>query len=108
MVKSLKAVKDAWINRGLGLMDFENEARALKPDIFFVNEDGFTPDKQRFCKELGIELVVSKRIPHKELPPRSNTALYKECRIPFRLDLAGGWLDQPFVSKYYPGPVVTI
>lgn len=28
--------------------------------------------------------------------------------IPFRLDLAGGWLDQPFVSKYYPGPVITI
>lgn len=108
MVKSLKAVKDAWINSGSGLMDFENEVRALKPDIFFVNEDGYTPDKQRFCKELGIELVVSKRIPHKGLPARSTTALRKECRIPFRLDLAGGWLDQPFVSKYYPGPVITI
>jgi hypothetical protein len=22
--------------------------------------------------------------------------------------VAGGWLDQPFVSKYYPGPVITI
>jgi galactokinase/mevalonate kinase-like predicted kinase len=28
--------------------------------------------------------------------------------IPFRLDLAGGWLDQPFVSKFHPGPVITI
>lgn len=30
------------------------------------------------------------------------------CNIPFRLDLAGGWLDQPFVSKYHSGSVITI
>jgi galactokinase/mevalonate kinase-like predicted kinase len=29
-------------------------------------------------------------------------------RIPFRLDIAGGWLDQPYVSEYYPGSVITI
>jgi len=108
MVKALKVVKDAWVNSGSGLMDFANEVRNLKPDIFFVNEDGFTPDKQKFCEELGIKLVVSKRIPAAGLPARSTTALRKECRIPFRLDLAGGWLDQPYVSKYYPGPVITI
>lgn len=108
MVKALKVVKDAWINNGSGLMDFEKEVLQLKPDIFFVNEDGFTPEKQKFCDRLGIELVVSRRIPHKGLPHRSTTALRKECRIPFRLDLAGGWLDQPYVSKYHPGPVITI
>ena len=89
-------------------MDFENELRELKPDIFFVNEDGYTPDKQKLCKELGIELKVSKRLPYPGLPARSTTTICNECLIPFRLDLAGGWLDQPFVSKYYPGPVITI
>lgn len=108
MVKSIRFVKDAWINSGEGLMDFETEIRELKPDIFFVNEDGFTPDKQALCKEMGIELQVSKRIPATGLPARSTTALRSECRIPFRLDLAGGWLDQPFVSDYYPGSVLTI
>jgi cytidyltransferase-like protein len=108
MVKSLKAVKDAWINSGSGLIDFEKELRHLKPDIFFVNEDGYTPDKKRLCDELSIELIVSKRLPRQGLPARSTTALRAECRIPFRLDLAGGWLDQPFVSKYYPGSVITI
>ncbi len=108
MVKALRMVKDAWINSGSGLMDFEKEVIALRPDIFFVNEDGFTPDKQEFCKKLGITLEVSKRVPHQGLPARSTTALRKECKIPFRLDLAGGWLDQPFVSKYAPGPVITI
>lgn len=108
MVKALRTVKDAWINSGSGLMDFEKEVVKLRPDIFFVNEDGFTPDKQEFCKRLGITLEVSKRIPHQGLPARSTTALRKECKIPFRLDLAGGWLDQPFVSKNAPGPVITI
>lgn len=108
MVKSIKFVKDAWINSGSGLLDFEKEIRELKPDLFFVNEDGFTPDKQALCNELGIELMVSKRIPINGLPTRSTTALRSECLIPFRLDLAGGWLDQPFVSEFHPGPVITI
>jgi cytidyltransferase-like protein len=108
MVKSIRFVKDAWINSGSGLIDFEKEMKELKPDIFFVNEDGYTPDKQALCSELGIELIVSRRIPKHGLPTRSTTALRSECHIPFRLDLAGGWLDQPFVSQHHPGPVITI
>jgi cytidyltransferase-like protein len=108
MIKSLRVVRDAWINKGSGLIDFEEELRELKPDIFFVNEDGYTPDKKKLCDELGIELVVSRRVPVSGLPPRSTTALRSECRIPYRLDLAGGWLDQPYVSKYWPGAVLTI
>ena len=108
MVKSLKAVKDAFVNSGSGLMDFEKDVAQLKPDIFFVNEDGATPDKEKFCRERGIEYVVSKRIPHGQLPVRSTTALRQECNIPYRVDLAGGWLDQPYVSKYGAGAVLTI
>ena len=108
MVKAIKHVKDAWVNSGNGLLDFQKEIKELKPDIFFVNEDGFTPDKIKLCTDLGAELVVSKRIPHGGLPARSTTALRTVCNIPFRLDLAGGWLDQPYVSKFHPGPVITI
>ena len=108
MVQAIKHVKDAWINSGSGLLDFEKEIHELKPEIFFVNEDGFTPDKVKLCSEIGAELIVSKRIPHGGLPARSTTSLRQVCNIPFRLDLAGGWLDQPYVSKYYSGPVITI
>ncbi len=73
-----------------------------------MNEDGFTPDKIKLCNEIGAELLVSKRIPHNGLPARSTTALRTVCNIPFRLDLAGGWLDQPFVSKFNSGSVITI
>lgn len=108
MVKSLKAVKDAWVNTGSGLLDFEEDVRRLKPDIFFVNSEGHSQLKEDLCNKLGIQYVVSQRIPHANLPVRSTTALRKECKIPYRIDLAGGWLDQPYVSSLHPGSVITI
>ncbi|MDR2683218.1 MAG: adenylyltransferase/cytidyltransferase family protein [Dysgonamonadaceae bacterium] len=108
MVKALKAVKDAWVNSGSGLIDFLEEIKRLQPDIFFVNSDGHSLLKEQLCKDLGIEYIVSKRVPHENLPIRSTTSLRNECRIPYRIDLAGGWLDHPRVSRLYPGPVLTI
>ena len=108
MVKALRCVKDAWISSGSGIMDFEKEVRELKPDIFFVNTDGFTPAKEEFCKELGIELIVSKRLPSAGLPARSTTSLRQECRIPYRVELCGGWLDQPRVNNICPGSVIVM
>jgi len=89
-------------------LDFLEEIELLKPDIFFVNADGHTLAKENLCKSLGIEYIVSKRIPHGNLPPRSTTSLRKQCNIPYRIDLAGGWLDQPFVNKHSSGSVLTI
>lgn len=108
MISALKMVKKAWINRGSGILDFLDDLKELHPDIFFVNSDGASPAKEQLCKELGIEYVVSKRIPHEGLPIRSTTALRQECVIPYRIDLAGGWLDQPWVSELHPGAVITI
>ncbi len=108
MIKALKFVKEAFVNQGSGLMDFEEEVRWLHPEIFFVNEDGHTPEKEKLCKELDIEYVISRRLPHPELLSRSTTQLRTVCTIPYRIDIAGGWLDQPFVSKHCPGPVITV
>jgi cytidyltransferase-like protein len=108
MVKSLRTVKDAWINRGGGLLDFLGEIKELQPDIFFVNADGHTSAKEELCKRMGIEYVVSQRVPHGNLPTRSTTSLRKECLIPYRIDLAGGWMDQQYVNKFAAGPAVTI
>jgi cytidyltransferase-like protein len=64
MVKSLKAVKDAWVNSGSGLLDFEKEVRELKPDIFFVNSDGSTPLKEKFKLTKGLVDVNGNTVPH--------------------------------------------
>jgi len=108
MLEALKHVKACLISRGSGLMDFVAELKRVKPDIFLVNEEGNTPAKADLCAQLGIQYVVSKRLPQINLPARSTTSLRKECRIPYRLDLAGGWLDQPYVSKFAAGAVLTI
>ena len=99
MVRAIRYVKEAFINSGNGIMDFKEDVIKLKPDIFFVNSDGYTPEKKQFCKEQGIELLVSQRLPEKGLPARSTTALRQECKIPYRIDLAGGWMDQPKSTK---------
>jgi cytidyltransferase-like protein len=108
MIKALRFVKDAWVSSGSGFMDFKDEMLRLRPDIFFTNEDGHSPEKEALCKAHGIRYVVSERIPVAGLPARSTTALRSYCNIPYRIDLAGGWLDQPYVSKFYPGAVLTI
>lgn len=108
MVKSLSCVKHAFISRGSGMLDFLEEFKEIRPDLFIVNEDGNVLAKRKLCEEYGVEYLVLQRTPHSGLTPRSTTALRTIITIPFRIDLAGGWLDQPFVSKHHPGPVITI
>ena len=109
MVKSIRYVKDAYINAGHGIMDFIPTVDVVKPDILVVNEDGGNDEKRRFCEERGIEYVVLQRTPQEGLQARSSTSLKKtESQIPTRLDLAGTWIDQPDVSRFAPGWALTI
>ena len=109
MVKSIRYVKDAFINAGSGIMDFVPTVDFLKPDILVVNEDGGSEEKRRFCEERGIRYVVLQRTPQEGLTARSSTELKKtESQIPTRLDLAGTWIDQPYVSWFSPGWAITI
>ena len=107
MLEALSCVHKVKINSGSGILDFLGDMKSLVPDIFIVNEDGHTPDKEQICQELGIEYKVLKRIPYANLPVRSTTSLRKETPIPYRIDLAGTWIDQPYVSKYCPGWAIT-
>ena len=107
MISALACVYKVGVNRGSGLMDFEEDMRILKPDIFIVNEDGHSPEKENLCRELNIEYKVLRRVPHANLPARSTTALRSSRPIPYRIDIAGTWIDQPYVSKYHPGAAIT-
>lgn len=107
-LKELDAVHEARVSRGSGHLDFLPELLEIKPDVFVVNADGNSPEKQALMSQHGIEYIVLDRIPAENLPPRSTTALRTVCDIPFRLDLAGGWLDQPFVNALASGPVITV
>jgi len=108
MIKSVSCVKDAFISRGSGILDFEAELREMMPDYFIINADGHVPEKRDLCHTLGAEYLILERKPHPGLEARSTTQLRQREYMPYRIDLAGGWLDQPFVSRHYPGPVITI
>jgi cytidyltransferase-like protein len=108
MIQALACVQSCIVNSGSGILDFLPELDSIQPDILIVNEDGHTPAKAELCKKRNIEYMILKRIPNADLPKRSTTSLRTECNIPFRIDIAGGWLDQPYVSKYHPGAVITI
>ena len=126
MVQNIKAVKEAYINEGRGVIDFLPTLDLVKPDIFVVNAEGGSDVKRQLCEERGIQYVELQRTPHAGLEARSSSSLKaalstqqedinhkSEIRnqgggIPTRLDLAGTWIDQPYVSMYHPGWAITI
>jgi len=108
MIKAVSYVKDAVISRGTGMLDFLEVLEQVQPDLFVVTEDSNVPEKKELCQQLGIEYKILHREPHPGLEPRSSSALRSVQAMPYRIDVAGGWLDQPFVSKFHPGPVITI
>ena len=126
MVKNIKAVKEAYINEGSGVIDFIPTLDIVKPDIFVVNAEGGSPAKRQLCEERGIQYIELQRTPHAGLEARSSSSLKAALStqqedashgsqptahgsgIPTRLDLAGTWIDQPYVSQYHPGWAITI
>jgi cytidyltransferase-like protein len=106
IVKSIKYVYDTFLASGKGMLDFEPDLKRIKPDYFVVNLDGHTPEKESLCKKLGIEYIILDRIPEPGLPARSSSETKRDLRFPYRLCLAGGWIDQPWVSEINPGSVV--
>jgi len=106
IVKSIRYVYDAFLASGNGMLDFEPDLKRIKPDFFVVNADGHSSDKEILCKKLGIEYIILERIPEPGLPARSSSETKRNMKFPYRLCLAGGWIDQPWVSQIHPGSVV--
>ncbi len=106
MVGAVRYVEKATIASGSGMLDFAEDMKILKPDIFIVNHDGFSEGKKQLCKENNVELLVLDRIPEEGLPARSSSSSKRELKFPYRICLAGGWIDQPWVSEIQAGSVV--
>lgn len=126
MVQNIKAVKEAYINEGRGVIDFLPTLDLVKPDIFVVNAEGGSDTKRQICEERGIQYIELQRTPAEGLQARSSSSLKaalstqqeettqnselmtQNSGIPTRLDLAGTWIDQPYVSMHHPGWAITI
>ena len=126
MVQNIKAVKEAYINEGSGVIDFLPTLDIVKPDVFVVNAEGGSDTKRQLCEERGIQYIELQRTPAEGLQARSSSSLKAalstqqeettqnselnthNSTIPTRLDIAGTWIDQPYVSMHHPGWAITI
>ena len=126
MVQNIKAVKEAYINEGSGVIDFLPTLDIVKPDVFVVNAEGGSDTKRQLCEERGIQYIELQRTPAEGLQARSSSSLKaalstqqeettqnselktQNSTIPTRLDIAGTWIDQPYVSMHHPGWAITI
>jgi len=75
MVQAIRHVKWAVVSAGMGYLDWEADLDVVKPDIFFVNEDGDRPAKREACERRGIRYQVGNRDPAEGLPERSSTSI---------------------------------
>lgn len=109
MVKAIRYVKDAFINPGSGMLDFLDILDIVKPDVFVVNSDGGSDMKRELCASRGIEYIVLDRIPDDGLEARSTTSIRQNVKshLPYRIDIAGTWIDQPYVSMHGAGWAIT-
>lgn len=109
MVKAIRYVTDAFINRGSGMLDFIDTLDRVRPDIFVVNSDGGSELKRNLCLGRGIEYIELERTPDAGLEARSTTSLRKGVmsHLPYRVDIAGTWIDQPYVSEHGAGWALT-
>ncbi|MGN0873580.1 MAG: adenylyltransferase/cytidyltransferase family protein [Akkermansia sp.] len=79
MLEAIRFVKKVYIGPDTGkVLDFAPLLDVVKPDIFFVNEDGTGDEKKAFVESKGIRYVTSRRIPHSGLPTRSTTSIRAE------------------------------
>ena len=106
MIRAVRYVSHAFVSGGDGVLDFQEDFRRIGPDVLVVNHDGDHEAKRQLCAETGARYVVLNRTPADALPARSTTGQRDHILIPYRVEIAGGWLDQPWVSSLCPGPVI--
>jgi len=83
MVRSICYVDMAWLNSGMGNMDFEDDLlkHNVWIDTLIVNEDQDFKEKRAFCKKHNLKYIVLKRVPEPGLPIRSTTSIRNDREI---------------------------
>ena len=106
IVRSLQPVTHAELSEGIGMLDFEKNLRRIRPEYFAVNPDGDVLEKRHLCEELDVDYLVMEG----RNGPYCSTNLRNSLQIPYRVDIAGAWLDQPPLSLAagIDSPVITV
>lgn len=75
-------------------------------DIFIINEDGHSKDKEKICKQNGLDYIVLKRKPLEGFNENSSSLIRSKIDlIPQRLDIVG-FFDQKLLNSVCAGSVI--
>ena len=108
MVKAVRHVKDAFINTGSGILDFLEVMDRVRPDILVVNSDGGSDLKRKACAERGVMYAsIGAEADTDPKDPIPGEAPILRSKLPYRIDIAGTWIDQPYVSEHGAGWAIT-
>ena len=104
ILSSLKSVSKVLSPKDCTPLNFEPFLEDC--DIFIINEDGHTEEKENVCTSAGVEYLVLKREPLTGLRNNSSSSIKEQINlIPQRLDIVG-FFDQKLLNSVYPGSVI--
>jgi len=132
MVRQIKGVHNAALSVGSGRFDFVEDAKELRPDIYFVNDDASQLEERMSLFEkagLDVRIVVAPRKAAPGLEERSSTSMKERLRemlaaedaakqqlpmeafhrsLPWRFCFCGGWMDLKWCNELWSGCAITI
>jgi cytidyltransferase-like protein len=95
LLENLRMVHWVGVVNDPGPLGFVEHLDEIRPEIFVINADGDTPEKQAACHQRGIAYRVFPRDRFDPDRPTSSTKIAREDRLPTRLSLCSGFMDQP-------------
>lgn len=98
MLENLKCVHWVGIVNDPSPVGFREHLEQIRPDVFVINEDGHSPEKEKICAEYGVEYHVFPRDHFHPDKPTSSTDISKNSFIPTRISLCSGFMDNPVVN----------
>ncbi len=114
MVKALRYVKDAFVVDSFGaLRSIGEQVRGIAASHSIGSGAAVPFDNAKlYCEADTAKPILRGSLQYcssaadtEPKAPILHTEL--ECKLPFRVDLAGTWIDQPYVSKYGAGWAIT-
>jgi cytidyltransferase-like protein len=98
MLENLSCVHWVGIVDDPGPLGFRQHLEEIQPNIFVINQDGHTSDKEQLCQGLGVEYRVFPRDHFHPDAPTSATQISQNNFIPTRVSLCSGFMDNPVVN----------
>lgn len=99
MLKNVKCVDWVGIPDSPEPTGFMQHLHEINPDIFVINEDGHSKEKQKLVEDAGVVYQVLKRDHFDPSKPTSSTDISGRINLPTRISLCSGFLDNPTVSR---------